>query len=116
MTLKEFYDVIKGDYDDAISKFRTDEKARKNLDKIVNEGSYSQMLVAFENKNFEEAYKSAQVFKSACKNVSLSGLAYSVSIFADAIRGKQDIDEEITTQLKKLKKDYAVTMACIQML
>lgn len=106
---------MKGDYDDAVSKFRTDEKVKKNLDKFVVDTSFSQLERAMEGGNFEEAFKAAQNFKIACKGVSLSGLAYSVSNLSDALK-KGAPAEEVLQLFKKVKKDYSLTKACIQML
>ena len=115
MTLKECYEIMKGDYDDAISKFRTDDKVKKNLDKFVGDTSFAQLEKAIEGGNAEEALKATQNFKLACKNVALSGLAYSVSNLSDAIK-KGALSEEAEQLFKKVKKEYSLTKACIQML
>ena len=54
--------------------------------------------------------------KGVSKNLSLTGLAYSTSNLTEALRGKTELTDDIDPLFKKVKKDYALTMACIQML
>lgn len=116
MTLKECYEIMKGDYDDVISRLRTDDKVKKNLVKMLNDTSYSGLCAAMESKNAEEAFRFAQALKGLCKNLSLSELAYSTSNLAEALRGKTEVGDDAEPLFKKLKKDYALTATCIQML
>ncbi len=116
MTVKECYDVMKGDYDDVLSRLRTDERIKKFLLRVVSDPSFANLCDALEQKNLEEAFRAAHTLKGVCKNMSLTGLAYSASNLTEALRGRSDFGEDIEPLFKKVKKDYALTMACIQML
>lgn len=107
---------MKGDYDDVISRFRTDEKVKKSLAKVVSDPSFNQLTAAISEGKAEDALKNVQSLKALCKTLSLSGLVYSLSGLEDALRGKTAISEEVEPLFKKVKKDYALTMACIQMM
>lgn len=107
---------MKGDYDDVISRLRTDDRVKKFLVKLLSDPSYSQLCAALEAKNAEEAFRAAHTLKGVCKNLSLSGLAYSTSNLTEALRGKTEIGDDVDPLFKKVKKDYSLTIACIQML
>ena len=116
MTVKECYEVMKGDYDDVMSRLRTDERIKKFLLKVLSDPSFTNLCNALENKDVEEAFRAAHTLKGVCKNMSLTGLAYSASNLTEALRGKTEIGDDVDALFKKVKKDYALTMACIQML
>ena len=116
MTVKECYEVMKGDYDDVISRLRTDDRVKKFLLKVLDDTSFSTLCKALEEKNIEEAVRAAHTLKGVCKNLSIDNLAYSASNLTEALRGRQDYGDDIDPLFKKVKKDYALTMACIQML
>ena len=107
---------MKGDYDDVLSRLRTDERIKKFLLKVVSDPSFTQLCNALENKDIEEAFRAAHTLKGVSKNMSLTGLAYSASNLTEALRGKTTFGDDVDPLFKKLKKDYALTMACIQML
>ena len=116
MTVKECYEIMKGDYDDVISRLRTDDRVKKFLSKVLSDPSFSQLCNALESKNIEEAFRAAHTLKGVCKNLSLTNLAYSASNLTEALRGRQDYGDDIEPLFTKVKKDYALTMACIQTL
>lgn len=116
MTVKECYEVMKGDYDDVLSRLRTDERIKKFLLKVLSDTSFATLCNAIEAKDAEEAFRAAHTLKGVCKNMSITGLAYSASNLTEALRGKQTFGDDVDALFKKVKKDYALTMACIQML
>ena len=116
MTVEKCYEVIKGDYKDVLSRLSSDEKIRKLLLKLSGDKSFVQLCNAMEKGDFEEAYNSANTLKGLCKNLSITALTYSTSNLLEALRGCKSYDDYLGTLFKKMKKDYALTMACIQML
>lgn len=116
MTVKECYEIMKGDYDDVLSRLRTDERIKKFLLKVLDDTSFALLCNALEKKNIEEAFRAAHTLKGVCKNMSLTNLAYSASNLTEALRGRETYGDDIEPLFKKVKKDYALTMACIQML
>ncbi|MDE6442294.1 MAG: Hpt domain-containing protein [Clostridia bacterium] len=116
MTVKECYEIMKGDYDDVVSRLRTDERIKKFLLKVLSDPSFVQLCNAMAVKNIEEAFRAAHTLKGVCKNMSLTNLAYSASNLTEALRGRSEYGDDIEPLFKKVKKDYALTMACIQML
>lgn len=116
MTVKECYEIMKADYDDVLSRLRTDDRIKKFLLKVLDDPSFTQLCNALDKKDLEEAFRAAHTLKGVCKNMSLTNLAYSASNLTEALRGRKDYGDDIEQLFKKVKKDYALTMACIQML
>ena len=116
MTVEKCYEVMKGDYKDALSRLITDERIKKFLVKLLSDNSFTQLCDAMEKKNMEEAFRAAHTLKGVSKNLSLTALAYSSSNLTEALRDRSEYGEDLEELLKKVKKDYALTIACIQML
>lgn len=116
MTVEKCYEAMKGDYRDVLSRLVTDERVKKFLLRVPQDPSFSQLCTAMDNKNMEEAFRAAHTLKGICKNLALTALAYSSSNLTEALRGRDSYGDDLDPLLKKVKKDYALTIACIQML
>ena len=57
MTVKECYEVMKGDYDDVLSRLRTDERIKKFLLRVLDDMSFTQLCNALEIRDMEEAFR-----------------------------------------------------------
>ena len=116
MTVKECYEIIKGDYADVLSRLRDDGRIKKFLLKVVDDPSFTRLCNAINAKDMEEAFRAAHTLKGVCKNMALTDLAYSASNLTEALRPGRETGEDVDALFKKVKRDYALTMACIQML
>ena len=116
MTVEKCYEIMKGDYKDVLSRLSSDDKIKKFLVKLSNDSSFADICLAMDNHNMEEAFRATHTLKGLSKNLSLTGLAYSASNLAEALRDRKNYGEDLEPLFKKMKKDYALTMACIQML
>ena len=56
MTVKECYEIMKGDYDDVLSRLRTDERIKKFLIKVLSDPSFLQLCSAMESQNMESPF------------------------------------------------------------
>ena len=116
MTVEKCYEVMKGDYKDALSRLVTDERIKKFLLKFLSDNSFTQLCDAMEKGKVEDAFRAAHTLKGISKNLSLTALAYSASNLTEALRDQKEKDERAEELLTKVKKDYSLTVACIQML
>ena len=116
MTVEKCYEIMKGDYKDVLSRIPNDEKIKKLLLKFANDKSFVQLCNAMERGDFEGAAGAANTLKGLCKNLSITVLTYSTGILLEALRGRKSYDDNLGTIFKKMKRDYALTLACIQML
>ena len=116
MTVEKCYEVMKGDYKDVLSRLVTDERIKKFLVKFLSDESFSLLCTAMDKRNMEDAFRAAHTIKGISKNLSLTALAYSSSNLTEALRDRSDYGEDLEELLRKVKKDYSLTIACIQML
>ena len=116
MTVEKCYEIMKGDYKEVLSRLSNDEKIKKLLVKLSNDKSFVQLCNAMDNGDFEEASRAANTLKGLCKNLAITALTYSTGNLLEALKGRKVYDDYLATLFKKMKKDYALTMACIQML
>ena len=116
MTVEKCYEIMKGDYRDVLSRFSSDEKIKKALIKLLNDPSFVKLCNAVERGDLEEACSQATTLRGLCKNLALTSLAYSTGNLSEALRGRRDFGDDLEPLFKKMKKDYALAMACIQML
>ena len=116
MTVEKCYEIMKADYKDVLSRIPNDEKIKKLLLKLANDKCFVELCNAMEKGDFEGAARAANTLKGLCKNLSISVLTYSTGMLQEALRGRKSYDENLGALYKKMKRDYALTMACIQML
>ena len=116
MTVEQCYEIMKGDYKDVLQRLSSDDRIKKLLLKLPGDKSFVQLCNAVESGDFETACNAANILRGLCKDLALTALAYSTSIFVEALRGRKSYDDDLDALYKKMKRDYALTMACIQML
>lgn len=113
MTVKECYEAMGGNYDDVMSRLRTDERVIKFLLKVRDDKSYEMLTASLKDGNIEEAFRAAHTIKGVCMNLSLTKLYESSGKLTEALRGHNEIGGEVKPLFEKLKEDYELTMDCI---
>ena len=78
MTIQECYEAIGGNYEDVLGRLHSEALIRKFTLKFLEDQSYLQLKQALENKNYEDAFRSAHTLKGVCQNLSFDRL-YEVS-------------------------------------
>ena len=116
MTVEKCYEIMKGDYKDVLSRISSDDKIKKLLIKLLNDPSFAQLCNAMEKGDFEEAARAANSLKALSKNLAITSLTNSTGNLAAALRGVNAYGDDLDVLFKRMKKDYALAMACIQML
>ncbi len=114
MDVKQCYEQIGGDYDDVMSRLRTDERIKKFLLKVADDKSFDMLCEMLDAKNIEEAFRAAHTLKGVCLNLSLTRLYKSASAMTEALRGKTEYDDAFTPLLEQVRADHAVTVAGIR--
>ena len=59
MTMRECYEVIGGNYEAVLERLHSEALIRRFTLKFLEDQSYLQLKQALENKNFEDAFRSA---------------------------------------------------------
>lgn len=116
MTVKEFYEEIEADYDDVHMRLLDDERIKRFLLKFLNDGSYSQLCKAVENKDINEAFRAAHTLKGVTQNLSITPLYNTANVLTEKLRNAREYSEDIDQMLDVIKEDYSKIISCINML
>ena len=86
MTVKEFYDVTGGGYEEMFSKFGTDVMITKFLNIFKRDKSYDSLVEKLDGGDTEEAFHAAHTLKGVVLNLNLLGLKDPVCNVVEALR------------------------------
>lgn len=106
MTVKEFYQSVGGNYDDVMSRLRTEERVVKFLNKVLADGSFELLKTSLDARNLEDAFRAAHTIKGVCMNMSLTKLYESAANLTEALRGRTEYGDDIVPLFDKLAVDY----------
>ena len=112
MSLKECYIALGGDYDDVISRLRTEKLVQKFVLKFLNDPSYDNLCKALEAEDYEEAFRASHTIKGVCQNLSFTTLQKSSGELTEALRNGWTPEAEGLIQ--QVKADYQQVVAAIQ--
>lgn len=105
MTVKEFYEKIGGNYDEAMSRLMKEERIMKYLGKFLDNDDLASFESYMEEKNYAEAFRMIHSIKGVSLNLSLDPLANVSSILCEELRnGEPQVD--ITNMYEDVKKSY----------
>lgn len=69
MSLKECYDKMGADYEDVLSRLRSEVLVRKFALKFLDDDSYANLKAAMESGNAPEAFRGAHTLKGVAQNL-----------------------------------------------
>ena len=113
MTVKECYEAFDGNYDEVVSRLRTDERIVKFLLKVLQDGSYKLLCDSVASGNAGEAFRAAHTLKGVCLNLAITRLACSSSDLTEALRNSSVIEDSVQPLLDRVKQDYDLTVSSI---
>ena len=113
MTVRECYEKMGGNYEDVLSRLRTDERIVRFLGKVASDESFTLLCNSIEEKNMEEAFRAAHTLKGICLNLSITKLQESASRLTEALRGKTEFNSAVEPLLEEVRRDYELTAQCI---
>ena len=70
MTMQECYKAIGGNYEAVLGRLHSEALIQRFTLKFLEDQSYLQLKQALENKNYEDAFRSAHTLKGVCQNLS----------------------------------------------
>lgn len=112
MTLKELYDSIGGDYDQALRVLRMDKLVDKHIRKLTKNGVVESLLAAGETMDAQQLFETAHAVKGVCANLGLTKIADAASEITEDYRPgstRKFTDAEITEKLGALSELYRQT-------
>lgn len=86
MTLKELYQEIGGDYDQALRVLRVEKLLDKHIRKLTKTGVVDGLLDAGKGMEPTQMFEAAHAMKGVCANLGLTGLADTASDIAEEYR------------------------------
>ena len=116
MTVQECYEAFGGDYQEVVSRLRTDERIARFLQKVVDDGSYQLLIDSVASGNVDEAFRAAHTLKGVCGNLSITRLGESSSALCEYLRENRVLDDTVMSMLPKVKEDYELTISSIKQL
>ena len=106
MTIIECYQSFGGDYDDVISRLRSEKLVEKFAVKFLADKSYSQL---------EEAFRAAHTLKGVCQNLGFTPLYAVSSEMSEILRNASDIDHARAEELmQQVRSEYDRTFQAIK--
>ena len=107
MTVQEFYDEVGGDYNEIMSRLRTEDRIRKFAGMFTRDESYKALVQGINDGNVEEAFRAAHT----CQNMAFTRLYKSSHEITEILRGN-DIDSA-KQMLDVVTEDYNIVIAGI---
>lgn len=95
MTVKEFYELIKGDYDEAIGRFKSDALIAKFIKLYSADTSVDDLKTSFYAQDYKSAFAAAHTLKGVLRNMAFNDFAMTVSDITENLRDGKDIPAAI---------------------
>ena len=69
MNLQECYEALGGDFEDVLSRLRSEKLVQKFVLKFLNDKSFDLLCSSLEEENYEEAFRASHTIKGVCQNL-----------------------------------------------
>lgn len=112
MNLKECYGALEGNYEDVLSRLRTERLVQKFVLKFLNDKSYDLLCTSLEAGDYGEAFRASHTIKGVCQNLSFTKLYESSHELTEALRSGWS--EETASLVERVKADYEQVTGAIQ--
>lgn len=113
MTVREFYDVIGGNYADTLSRFLSEERMKRFALKFEADPSFSDLCAALEAKDADEAFRAAHTLKGVCQNLGFDCLYGPAFRVTEILRSG---DFNVGADMDELRTCYGVVMSAVRAL
>ena len=110
MTLRELYENIGGDYDQALRILRMDKLLDKHIRKYVKNGAVEEMLSAGESMDPVRLFETSHAVKGVSANLGLVRMAEAASDISEEFRPgnpRKMTDAQVTEKIKKIRNLYS---------
>lgn len=109
MTLQELYEMIGGDYDQAISVLRMDKLVDKHIRKLTKNGVIEALVDAGESMDPTQLFETSHAVKGICANLGLTKLSDLASEISEEFRPgnpRNYSDDEVREKLAAIDELY----------
>lgn len=115
MTVKEFYELVGGDYKVALERLMNDDFIKRMLSKFISNNSFSVIQEGLNNKDPKTIFEGAHSLKGVSGNLALTSLFNKTCVVVEAFRDYQNIKEiQSTKEIEELESLYIFTKEKIE--
>ena len=112
MTIKELYDRIGGNYDQAVRVMKSDRLIDKYVRKLTASQVAESLAEAGKTMDPVKLFESAHAMKGVCSNLGLEALANAVSDITEEFRpgnARKFSDDDVRARLDAIARQYQIT-------
>lgn len=113
VTVKECYDCIGGNYEEAKNRLLDDKRITKFLRMFTLDKSMQAITEALEKKDYAEAFNGAHSLKGVSQNMAFSRLSMEVEALTEDLRGGSP-SENVMNLYQETYTDYQLVMQTIK--
>ena len=106
MTMQECYKAIGGNYEAVLGRLHNEALIPRFTLKFLEDQSYLQLKQALENKNYEDAFRSAHTLKGVCQNLSFDRLYEVSNELTELLRDRTGAQPGISEAMEKVTDVY----------
>lgn len=112
MTLRDCYVKLNGDYDEVLSRLRSERLVQKFVLKFLDDRSYNTLVEAVAERDRETAFRAAHTIKGMCQNLSFTRLGGSADKLTEALRNSWE--SNAGELFEQVRADYDLTAGAIR--
>lgn len=112
MTLQELYQMIGGDYEQALKVLRMDKLLDKHIRKLAKNDLVEKLLAAGENMDAVQLFETAHAIKGVCANLGLTAISGLASDISEEFRPGTDrslSDGQVQEKIRELGEMFEKT-------
>ena len=112
MTIKELYDRIGGNYDQAVRVMKSDRLIDKYVRKLTANQVAESLAEAGKTMDPVKLFESAHAMKGVCSNLGLEALANAVNEITEEFRpgnARRLSDADVQSRLDAIARQYQIT-------
>lgn len=109
MTTQELYNIIGGNYEQAVKIMRMDKLINKYVLKLKDSNVYEQLIEAGNTMDSSALFESAHAMKGVCANLGLTELSNAASDIAEEFRegnSRKMSDNEVKDRIDNISTMY----------
>ena len=117
MSLKECYEKMGADYEDVLSRLRSEGLVRKFAVKFLDDDSYAALKDAMAAGNALEAFRGAHTLKGVAQNLGFGPLYKAAAQVTEVLRPSENSSgdmEKAAELMPAVDEEYARTIAAIK--
>lgn len=112
MDVKQCYELLKGNYTEAIGRLMSDRLIERLILKFPQDASMTQLREALAAENYEDAFRAAHTLKGVAGNLAFTALHISASDLTEALRANKQ--KPAADLVQKLEADYTCVINTLE--